>query len=74
MLTAARFVPIYSESNLHDPQVEPIRKALDFILEKQEPYPSVVRNRYYSMNYWHILMYRNRGAICNGNGIYRYLQ
>lgn len=49
MLTAAGFAPIYSESDLHDPQVEPVRKALDFILEKQEPYPAVVIDRYWNL-------------------------
>ncbi|MUL36094.1 helix-turn-helix domain-containing protein [Gloeocapsopsis dulcis] len=49
MLTAAGFAPIYSESDLHDPQVEPVRKALDFILHKQEPYPAVVIDRYWNL-------------------------
>lgn len=49
MLTAAGFAPVYSESDLQDPQVEPIRKALDFILHKQEPYPAVVIDRYWNL-------------------------
>jgi transcriptional regulator with XRE-family HTH domain len=49
MLSAAGFAPIYSESDLHDPQVEPICKALDFMLKKQEPYPAVVIDRYWNL-------------------------
>lgn len=58
MLSAAGFAAVYSQSDLQDPQVEPIRKALDFILHKQEPYPAVVIDRY-----WNLLQ-SNRAATC----------
>lgn len=49
MLTAAGFAPIYTQSDLNDPQVEPIRKAIDFMLRKHEPYPAVVVDRYWNL-------------------------
>lgn len=56
MLTAAGFAPIYSEFDLSDPEVAPIRRALEFTLRQQEPYPALVMDRY-----WNQIMI-NRGA------------
>lgn len=49
MLTAAGFAPIYSQSDLSAPEVEPIRKAIEFILRQQEPYPALVMDRYWNL-------------------------
>jgi len=49
MLTSAGFAPIYSESDLSASEIEPIRKALDFILRQQEPYPALVMDRYWNL-------------------------
>lgn len=49
MLTAAGFTAIYSQSDLQDPQVEPIRKAIEFILHQHEPFPAVVVDRYWNL-------------------------
>lgn len=56
LLTAARFAPIYSETSLEDPVVAPIRQALAFMQQRQEPYPALVVDRY-----WNLLQY-NQGA------------
>ncbi|MGD1866533.1 MAG: helix-turn-helix domain-containing protein [Phormidesmis sp.] len=56
MLTAAGFAPIYSEFDLSAPEVAPIRKALEFTLKQQEPYPALVMDRY-----WNQMMV-NKGA------------
>ncbi|NJM99835.1 MAG: helix-turn-helix transcriptional regulator, partial [Phormidesmis sp. RL_2_1] len=56
MLTAAGFAPIYSEFDLSDPEVAPIRRALEFTLRQQEPYPALVMDRYWNQ----IVM--NKGA------------
>ncbi len=48
MLTAAGFTPIYSEFDLSAPEVAPIRRALDFTLRQQEPYPAIVMDRYWN--------------------------
>ncbi|MEL7070634.1 MAG: helix-turn-helix transcriptional regulator [Cyanobacteria bacterium J06581_3] len=56
MLTAAGFAPIYSEFDLSAPEVAPIRRALEFTLRQQEPYPALVMDRY-----WNQMMV-NKGA------------
>jgi transcriptional regulator with XRE-family HTH domain len=57
MLTTAGFAPIYSEFDLSAPEVLPIRRALEFTLRQQEPYPALVMDRY-----WNQVML-NQGAI-----------
>jgi transcriptional regulator with XRE-family HTH domain len=42
MLVAAGYAPIYSESPLSAPEMEHVKRALDFILKQQEPYPAIV--------------------------------
>lgn len=48
MLTTAGFAPIYSAFDLSAPEVAPIRRALDFTLRQQEPYPALVMDRYWN--------------------------
>jgi transcriptional regulator with XRE-family HTH domain len=48
MLTAAGFAPIYSEFDLSAPEITPIRRALEFTLRQQEPYPALVMDRYWN--------------------------
>ena len=45
LLLAAGFAPIFRESNLEDPTLEPVRLAIDAIMAQQEPFPAVVMNR-----------------------------
>lgn len=45
LLLAAGFAPLFRESNLNDPHLEPVRTAIDAILAQQEPFPAVVMNR-----------------------------
>lgn len=56
MLTAAGFAPIYSAFDLSSPEVAPIRRALEFTLRQQSPYPALVMDRY-----WNQIMV-NKGA------------
>ena len=42
LLLAAGFAPIYRETRLDAPELEPARRALDMILKHHEPYPAVV--------------------------------
>jgi len=42
LLLSAGFAPIYSESRLDDPELGPVREALERILEGHQPYPAVV--------------------------------
>ena len=54
MLTAAGFAPIHTETDLSAPEMTSIRKALDFMLRQQEPYPAIVVDRY-----WNLLLTNN---------------
>jgi transcriptional regulator with XRE-family HTH domain len=56
MLTAAGFTPIHTETDLSALEMTSIRKALDFILCQQEPFPAIVVDRY-----WNLLL-TNNGA------------
>ena len=49
MLSAAGFAPIYAETDLSAPEMNSIRKALDFMLRQQEPYPAIVVDRYWNL-------------------------
>jgi transcriptional regulator with XRE-family HTH domain len=56
LLVAAGFAPLYRESGIAEPQMAHVRRALDFILERQDPFPALVVNRR-----WDLLL-TNRGA------------
>ncbi|MGQ0639648.1 MAG: helix-turn-helix domain-containing protein [Gemmatimonadaceae bacterium] len=45
LLLAAGFAPMFRESTLADPELAPIKAAVQAILKQQEPYPAVVMNR-----------------------------
>lgn len=49
MLTAAGFAPIHTQTDLSAPEMTSVRKALDFMLQKQEPYPAFVIDRYWNL-------------------------
>jgi transcriptional regulator with XRE-family HTH domain len=49
MLTAAGFAPIHAETDLSAPEMTSVRKALDFMLRQQEPYPAIVVDRYWNL-------------------------
>jgi transcriptional regulator with XRE-family HTH domain len=51
LLTAAGFAPIYRETTLDAPALAQVRRAVDFILRQQEPYPAIVLDRH-----WNIVM------------------
>jgi transcriptional regulator with XRE-family HTH domain len=42
LLLAAGFAPLYRESGLDAPEMQPVREALDRLLAAHEPYPAVV--------------------------------
>ncbi|MGH7414805.1 MAG: helix-turn-helix domain-containing protein [Candidatus Rokuibacteriota bacterium] len=56
LLTAAGYAPVYRETGLEAPEMADVRRALDFILGQQEPYPGLVID-----GHWNILM-TNGGA------------
>ncbi|HEU4563512.1 MAG TPA: helix-turn-helix domain-containing protein [Gemmatimonadaceae bacterium] len=67
LLLAAGYAPEHPETELGTPELAPVRRALDFILAHQEPYPAFVLNRR-----WDVLR-SNRAAervarfVCGGS-------
>jgi transcriptional regulator with XRE-family HTH domain len=49
LLTAAGFAAIYRETKLDAPAMTQVRRALDFILRQQEPYPAIVLDRHWNV-------------------------
>jgi transcriptional regulator with XRE-family HTH domain len=45
LLMAAGYTPDYAETPLSDPELTQVRRAVEFILDHQEPYPAFVMNR-----------------------------
>jgi transcriptional regulator with XRE-family HTH domain len=44
-LTAAGYAPLFRHGTLQTPEMEPVVRALDFMLRQQEPYPAMVVDR-----------------------------
>jgi transcriptional regulator with XRE-family HTH domain len=42
LLLAAGHAPVFEQHTLEDPEMEPVRRAIDLILEGHDPYPAVV--------------------------------
>lgn len=57
LLTAAGFAPVWRQTNLAAPELNQIRRALDFMLAQQEPFPAVAVDRH-----WNLLQ-SNSGAV-----------
>ena len=49
LLTTAGFAPVYRASSLEAPAMAQVRRALDFILRQQEPYPALVLDRHWNV-------------------------
>jgi len=49
LLAAAGYAPSYRESALDAPEMAQFRRALDFILRQQEPYPAIVLDRHWNI-------------------------
>lgn len=49
MLLAAGHAPVFRERALEDPEMAPVREALDVILNGHEPYPAVVVDRSWNL-------------------------
>jgi transcriptional regulator with XRE-family HTH domain len=45
LLLAAGYAPVYGERSLDEPDMAPVREALDLVLTGHEPYPAVVVDR-----------------------------
>lgn len=60
LLVAAGFAPKYPETALATPALAQIRRAIEFILQQQEPYPAFVLNRH-----WDVVMANEAAARIN---------
>jgi transcriptional regulator with XRE-family HTH domain len=60
LLVAAGFAPKYLESALDTPELAQVRRAIEFILNQQEPYPAFVLNRR-----WDVMMANQAAARVN---------
>ena len=49
MLLAAGHAPVFEQHDLEDPEMAPVRQAIDLILDGHEPYPAVVIDRAWEM-------------------------
>lgn len=49
LLLAAGYAPAYGQRGLDDPEMGPVREALDQVLRGHEPYPAVVVDRHWGM-------------------------
>src|SRR5687767_6652728 len=49
LLTAAGYAAMYRESGFDAPAMAQARRALDFILRQQEPYPALVLDRHWNV-------------------------
>ncbi len=49
LLTVAGYAPVYRETGLEVPAMRQVRRALDFILRQQEPYPALVLDRHWNV-------------------------
>src|SRR6185436_12306298 len=57
LLTAAGYAAMYRATGLDSPSLEQARRALDFMLRQQEPYPAIVVDRHWT------LLKANDGAV-----------
>jgi transcriptional regulator with XRE-family HTH domain len=49
LLTAAGYAALYRATDLEAPALAQVRRALDFILRQQEPYPAIVIDRHWNI-------------------------
>src|SRR6185295_5644715 len=49
LLVAAGYAPVYRRTDLEAPPMAHVRRALDFILRQQEPYPALVLDRHWNV-------------------------
>lgn len=49
LLLAAGYAPLYSQASWNSDEMKSIRKALDRMIAKHEPYPAIVMDRYWNV-------------------------
>ena len=51
LMVSAGYAPVYGDEPLGTPELEPVRRPLEFILNQQEPFPAIVLD-----GHWNIVM------------------
>lgn len=59
LLVAGGYAPTYFETGLAEPEMAPVRDAIELILGHQEPYPAFVVDRH-----WNVLMANRAATLC----------
>jgi transcriptional regulator with XRE-family HTH domain len=49
LLLAAGYAPVYGQRDLDEPEMSPVREAIDRVLRGHEPYPAVVVDRHWGL-------------------------
>jgi transcriptional regulator with XRE-family HTH domain len=49
MLLAAGYAPIFGQRSLDDPDMQPVREAIELVLRGHEPYPALVVDQHWEM-------------------------
>ena len=63
MLLAAGYAPVYGQRTLDDPEMQPVREAIELVLRGHEPYPAAVVDQQ-----WELLA-GNRGVALLTEGV-----
>src|ERR1700730_9415435 len=66
LLLAAGYAAKYTETDLSTTQMAPVRRAVEFILKQQEPYPALVTNRHWDVLLTNKALQRLFGRIRSG--------
>lgn len=66
LLLAAGYAPQYRETSLTTPEMEPVRRAVQLILDHHEPFPAFVMNRHWDVLLTNRAMPRILGAMKPG--------
>ncbi|HEY5809212.1 MAG TPA: helix-turn-helix transcriptional regulator [Povalibacter sp.] len=66
LLLAAGYAPQYRETALTTPEMEPVRKAVQLILDHHEPFPAFVMNRHWDVMLTNRAMPKILGALKPG--------
>src|SRR5438105_1722051 len=46
LLLAAGYAPVYGQRGLEEPEMEPVREAIELLLRGHDPYPALVVDRH----------------------------
>jgi len=68
LLLAAGYAPEYAESGLDAPELSQVRRAIDFIIQHQEPFPAFVLNRRWDVLATNRAAVRVGGFLIGGSG------